>query len=231
MPNDYAVVDETALFNFQRTRNAFREQQVAACAALWSDVKSGRVPSYVLKEAIQPRTPSMMRHIQMNYPGILRISEAMTTSDFTFLSVDVFDRMTLARFRSYPSAWRQFVRVTSVSDMRSVRRDSVDGLDGRWPDIPEQTEITYGSLAEGAPLTYAPRKYGLAAKMSWEAVLNDDLNVFDTIPDRLGIGGAFDADVQRWRSQFRHLERRRHPLDCREQASGLCLRRLRGGGR
>lgn len=186
----FIPIDESALEGFQRNRRQFREAQVASAAALWADLMTGRVPLYYLQEALAPRTPALTRSIMVNYPGLIRVNEAMTTSDFPLLTGDVLDRMMLGKFRAWPSPWRRFVKVTNnLRDFRSVNRIKVDGLEGLWDAVPEMDEVKYGALSE-AEYTYKPKKYAKAAKISFEALMNDDLGAFEEIPDRLGVGGA-----------------------------------------
>ena len=188
MAEEYGLMDDGALQGFERQRSQARQGQVASAVALWGDLINGRAPSYFLQEALAPRTPAVCRAIEGNYPGIFR--EAMTRSDFPLLTGDVLDRMALGRYREFPSPWRSFFRVTqSLRDFRTVRRLKSDGLEGQWNAVPEQAEIEYGALTEGG-YTYAPSKYAKAAKISFEALMNDDLSQFQAIPDRLGRGGA-----------------------------------------
>ncbi|MDI9549463.1 MAG: Mu-like prophage major head subunit gpT family protein [Chloroflexota bacterium] len=185
---NFTPLGENELNGFERHQKA-REAQVASAASLWADLLGGRVPSYYLQEALMPRTPALMHAIEANYPGILRVSEAMTTSDFPYLTGDVLDRMMLARYREFPSPWRQFVKVATLRDFRTVSRFAADGLEGQWDAVAEQAEITYGDLSE-TRYQYAPQKYAKGAKISFEALMNDDLGAFEDIPDRLGRGGA-----------------------------------------
>ena len=186
----YTQLDEAGLAGFSQRRRQARDVQVASAAALLADLMSGRTPSYFLQEALAPQTPAVMRAIMTNYPGLIRVSEAMTTSDFPYLTGDVLDRMLLARYREFPAAWRQFAKVvTTLRDFRTVRRIAADGLEGQWGAIPEMDEVEYGANSETS-YTYAPAKYGKAAKLSFEAMMNDDLGAFEDIPNRLGRGGA-----------------------------------------
>lgn len=172
-----------------RPRGNGREAQISSAVALLADAKAGKIQPYILMEAIAPRTPALLRAIDANYPGIIRFGEAHTTSDFPLLTGDIIDRMLLARYREYPAAWRTFCKISTLNDFRSVRRLATDGLEGQWDDVAEQEEITYGDLAETG-YSYAPKKYARGAKISFEALLNDDLGAFDDIPSRLGRGGA-----------------------------------------
>ncbi len=186
----FTQIEESALVGFDLRRRQYREAQVASAATFVADLLTGRVPSYYLQEAMTLRTPALVRTIANNYPGLIRVSEAMTTSDFPGLTGDVLDRMMLARYREYPSPWRRFMKVSNnLRDFRAVDRFQADGLEGQWESIPEQGEVKYGSLSE-TNYTYAPKKYGKAAKISFEAIMNDDLGAFEDIPNRLGLGGA-----------------------------------------
>lgn len=183
----YDGLNEGGLAGFSKLQ-AERTSRVASAVALWGDLISGRAPSYFLQEALAPRTPVVCGAIERNYPGLFR--EGMTTSDFPLLTGDVLDRMMLARYREFPSPWRAFAKVNNnLRDFRTVRRIAADGLEGQWDAVPEQTEISYGALSETG-YTYAPSKYAKGAKISFEALMNDDLGAFTDIPDRLGRGGA-----------------------------------------
>lgn len=184
-----AVEDEgRELRGFTRQRGPQRALQVASATALWADLLSGRAPGYFLQEALSPRTPAVARAIDANYPGIFR--ESQTRSDFPLLTGDVLDRMMLARYREFPAPYRSFMKVTSnLRDFRSVRRIAVDGLEGTWPEQAEEEELAYESMSETG-YSYAPKKYARGTKISFEALMNDDLDAFMTAPDRLGRGGA-----------------------------------------
>lgn len=181
------TIQEADVNGFQR-RNPRRDAAVASAVALWADLIGGRVPSYFLQEALAPRTPAVAAAIARNYPGIFR--EGQTSSDFPYLTGDVLDRMMLARYREFPQGWRSYAKVvSSLRDFRTVRRIAMDGAEGQWDAIAEQAEVGYADLDE-ANYTYTPKKYGKAVKLSFEALMNDDLGAFDDIPNRLGRGGA-----------------------------------------
>ena len=102
---------------------------------------------------------------------------------------DVLDRMLLARFREVPQVWRSFTKVSRpLRDFRTVRRVAADGLEGQYQLITEDEGVKYAGMSETG-YTYAPDLYGLATKLSFRMIMNDDLDAFDSIPDRLGRGG------------------------------------------
>lgn len=177
------------LNGFSPVRNAQREAAVASAVALYADVKAGRVPSYLIQEAIAPRSPAVLRAMAVNYPGLVQVTETMTRSDFPLLMGDVIDRIMLARWADFPQAWRAFANVGSRRDFRVGRAIAVDGMEGAWPEQGEEEELEYGSLSE-AGYSYAVKKYSLGAKLSFELIMNDDLSAIETIPARLARGGV-----------------------------------------
>jgi len=182
--------DLTGYAKFQAQRNQQHLARVASAAMLWGDLLNGKVPSYYMHEAISPRTPAMIYALNNNYPGLFSVRESMTRSDFPLLTGDVLDRMTLGRYREFPSPWRSFCRVSNnLRDFRTVRRIAADGLEGTWSAQAEEAELEYASMDETG-YTYAPKKYAKGTKISFEAIMNDDLDVFSSAPDRLGRGGA-----------------------------------------
>lgn len=194
MPNELylpLVENELQGYSPMRQRGAGLAR-VAAAASFWADLMGGTIPAYLLREALSPRTPAIVRAINSNYPGIisLNLSETLTRSDFSNLTGTVLGRMTLARYREFPSPWRQFAKVTTLNDFRAVSRFPLNGLEGPWPVQKEDAELQYGTMSEGTPVSLTPAKYALGARLSFELIMNDDLNAFNTIPDRLGRGGA-----------------------------------------
>lgn len=184
----YDALQEDGLNGYSRFSNSAHSGRVGSAVALWGDLMTGRAPSYFLQEALSPRTPVVCQAIERNYPGLFR--ESMTRSDFPLLTGDVLDRMALARYREFPSAWRSFAKVVNtLRDFRTVRRLALDGAEGQWNDVPEQAEVDYVATSE-VGYSYAPKKYAKASKLSFEALMNDDLDQFTSIPDRLGRGGA-----------------------------------------
>ncbi len=170
--------------------NPLHEARVASAAELIADMRTGRAPAWALKEAIAPSHASTARAIESNYPGMMKISESYTTSDFPLLMGDVLDRMMLGRFREFPQGWRRYVRVSRpLRDFRTVRRLALNGGEGRYSEQVEGEGITYvTNLAEGG-YTYTPSLFSKGVRLSFRAIMNDDLDAFDTIPDRLGRGG------------------------------------------
>lgn len=112
------------------------------------------------------------------------LAEALTTSDFPYLLGGVFDRELLASYQQLPSVWKAFARRVTVRDFRA--KELIDLLGG---------QAILGSVGQGAE--YPARKtteakYSLTVgkrgarfPLTWEMVVNDDLDAFRDLPGRL----------------------------------------------
>lgn len=144
----------------QAQRNYTRDLTEAATFVM--QVQSGRRP---------------MHHLQ----------EAMSTSDFPILFADILDRQLLANYQELPTAWTDFARRGTVANFLRVKRFAVDGAEGVMPRVGELEEYRESALTETAD-EYSVYKYGRRLDLSWEAMVNDDLDAFRTAPERLARG-------------------------------------------
>lgn len=147
-----------------RVRNAQSSQKYyekfARAAELISDVYSGKLSGDVLKEA-------------------------MTISDFPLLFGDVLDRQLLANYLETPQTYRNFTKVSTVRDFRTVKRFTTSGSEGVLPIVNEQAEYPETSIGE-AKYSYAVKKYGRRVPFSWETMIDDDLDALKDVPARFG---------------------------------------------
>lgn len=171
-----------------------RVLRVAAAAELLADVMTGHAPSWALKEAIAPswRGQSDVA-LRNNYPELYpqtAVRETYSSSDFPFLLGDVLDRMMLANFNSMGHNWRAYCRVSRpLRDFRTVRRLAFNGAEGQYDKQVEGEPVKYSTTLDEDNYTYAPDIYSKGVKLTFRAIMNDDLDAFDTIPERLGKGG------------------------------------------
>lgn len=165
-------------------------QRVAAATEFMVEALTGKMPIWALKEAMRPTGPQAIQVIRGNYPELFTVHEAYTTSDFPYLLGDVLDRMMLMNFNSLGHNWRAYCGVSRpLNDFRTVRRLGFNGAEGQYQKITDQSPLQYSQTLDEDNYTYAPDIYGLGVKLSFRAIMNDDLGAFDTIPQRLGRGG------------------------------------------
>lgn len=125
------------------------------------------------------------RVLQGSRQAALDFQEAMTTSDFSFLFGDIIDRQMLAAYQQMPVQWASLARAGRVRDFRTVNRFTLDGGESVLDEVGEQSEYPAASLVDDA-YTYSVRKFGRRIPLSWETLINDDLDAFADIPRRLG---------------------------------------------
>ncbi len=136
------------------------KQKLAEAAKLIADVYTGRKPSY-------------------------RLQEAMTTSDFPYLFGDILDRQLLASYQETSPVFRNYCRIATVTDFRTVNRYTVDGAESVLAQVQQQEEYPESSLSEGR-YQYSVAKYGRRIPFAWENMINDDLDALKDVPARFG---------------------------------------------
>lgn len=145
------------------------------------------------RKSANPQYRAHLLEAQALYGRVLRgdnrarmdFVEAMSTSDFSFLFGDIIDRQMLAKYQSAPVQWDMVARRGRVRDFRTVKRFTLDGGEAVLTAVKQQGEYPAASLTDG-DYTYSVGKYGRRIPLDWETMLNDDLDAFRDIPDRLG---------------------------------------------
>jgi len=143
-----------------------------------------RTPKYVrqLREAAD-----FIGEVTDGSRPMYHLKEALSTSDFPVLFADILDRQLVGAYSELQPVWRAYIKSTTVPDFRLVERTSLDGAEGRLPEVDELEEYPEAQLQEARD-RYKVRKYGRRIDLSWEALVNDDLDAFRRSPDRLARG-------------------------------------------
>ncbi len=134
-----------------------------------------------------------LSHLVRLYQGTLEgdrratfaFQEAMSRSDFTHLFGDVIDRQLLAAYQTQPVQWPSYAKRGRVRDFRTVKRFTLDGGEAVLNKVKELAPYKQRAVTDGA-YEYAVEKYGDAISVSWEAMVNDDLDALADLPTRLG---------------------------------------------
>ena len=111
------------------------------------------------------------------------MQEAITTSDFPYLFGQVIDRQMLAMYQGKYADWKSYIKVGSVPDFNTVRREKLHGIDNELAIVAEKGEYL-ASTPTNCRYTYNVNKYGRQFDISWEAIVNDSLGAFNDIPRR-----------------------------------------------
>ena len=147
-----------------------------------ASARGSRDPQYLSKLA---EAATFLSEIYNGTRKIWQLQEALTTSDFPILFGDIIDRQILANYTEAPYSWRQYCRRAVVADFRTVRRMFINGAEGVLPTVGQQEEYPESAVVDGG-YSYQVKKYGRKLPISWESIVNDDLQALRDIPERFG---------------------------------------------
>ncbi|MCJ7669577.1 MAG: Mu-like prophage major head subunit gpT family protein [Dehalococcoidia bacterium] len=114
------------------------------------------------------------------------LREALTTSDFPYLFGDVLDRQVLAAYKAVDPVWKSFVRMGTVPRIYPQvggYRFGITGGDQYLAEVAEKGEYLASDRDERRFAMYV-KKYGRQFDISWEALINDDLEALQDTPER-----------------------------------------------
>lgn len=117
------------------------------------------------------------------------LREALTTSDFPYLFGDVLDRQVMARYRATPMTWKSIAKVTTRRDFRTAYTFKMTGGDTYLDEIPEKGEYPASDRDE-AKYEIQIKKYGRQFDISWESIVNDDINALGDTAARFADAAA-----------------------------------------
>jgi hypothetical protein len=182
----------------QRRVSEAHNRRVDNFARLFGAVMKGTEDPFLLKEALNPRHAFAMAEIDRKYPGVLRLSETMSVTDFgQYLTVDVLDRMLYGYWQMEQVPNRMLVKEEPLRDFRTVKRFEMDGAVTPFekqgsPGAPPP-ERAYTPVP---PITYAPDLYQGMMSVNWRAIVNDDLGIFNDLVERL----AYSWNLTVWKA-------------------------------
>lgn len=104
-----------------------------------------------------------------------------TTGNFPSLMLDAANKTLLAAYEEAPYTWNLWARqATSVEDFKTINRIRFS----ESPDlemVPEGKEYPEKSISDSRE-SYRVEKYGALFTVSWETVVNDDLDAISRVP-------------------------------------------------
>lgn len=169
-----------------REHNRLREARVLGAAEIWADFREGRLDPFYMRQAFNLTEAGAFNHLCRRYPMVFR--ETMTTSDFSALTADVLDRQLLGDYTEVPIPVMPLVKQATLNDFRNKKIFIFDGLETPFSPVAELQDLPLGDISQRTPILYTALKYEKGAKVSWEAVINDDLGIFRDLTARLARG-------------------------------------------
>jgi len=114
----------------------------------------------------------------------LELREALSTSDFGSLFGATLDRQLLAAYQAAPSVWQRFATRRVLKDFRPASFFDILGGQAILPEVGQLAEYENREV-DTAELTLRVAKRGARFSLSWETLVNDDLDAFRDLPQRL----------------------------------------------
>lgn len=117
-----------------------------------------------------------------------RLQEALTQSDFPLLFGAALDAKLLNAYQGIEPVWPKFAAKEIVPDFRAHTWLDLLGGQGALSLVPERAPYPRRNISEGTG-SFTIAKYGDTFGLSWEMFINDRLNAFRTLPDKLAVSG------------------------------------------
>lgn len=106
-----------------------------------------------------------------------------STSDFPIILGNTINRTLRTAYELAPKTFEPFTRSTTAKDFRPMTRVQLGDISA-FKKIVEGGEYKYATMGE-AKEAYAVAKYGEIIALTWESIVNDDLNAFSRIPQSI----------------------------------------------
>jgi phage head maturation protease len=106
-----------------------------------------------------------------------------TSSDFPIILGNTVNRTLRAEYELAERTFPQWARRASAKDFRTITRAQLGDF-SNLSQVNEGGEYEYGTLGEGSE-AYRVFKYGKIIAISWEMIINDDLDAFGRIPQKI----------------------------------------------
>lgn len=122
-----------------------------------------------------------------------RLAEALSTPDFPYLLGGVIDRELLREYNQISPVWQRFAMRTTVRDFRA--KNLIDLLGGRavLDEVKPGAEYKARTPSE-SKYELSVGKRGARFVLNWETLVNDDLDAFGTLPNRLADAARVTED-------------------------------------
>lgn len=118
----------------------------------------------------------------------IAVKALQSTSDFPAILGSVVTRSLRSGYEAVPRSFLPFSRQTTLPDFKEISRVQLGGAPS-LKKVVEGGEYTEGSIGEGAE-KYRVHKYGRIVSLTWETIVNDDLDALSRIPFAFGASAA-----------------------------------------
>lgn len=122
------------------------------------------------------------------------VMETMTRSDFPLLLGAAYGRELIQEYNGITPVWQSFARRSVVPDFRPKKLTELLGGRAGLDKVAEAAEYKARALSE-AEYEFTVDKYGARIPLTWEMLINDDLDAFSDLPTRLATAARETEDI------------------------------------
>lgn len=127
-------------------------------------------------------------------PAEIAVKALHSTSDFPAILENVVTKSLRDAYVSAPRTFLPWTTRATLPDFKEVSRAQLGGAPS-LQRVVEGGEYTFGTIGDGAE-KYRVQKYGRIVAITWETVVNDDLNAFTRLPAMFGRSAAdLESDI------------------------------------
>lgn len=124
----------------------------------------------------------------------IAVRALQTTSDFPSILENVITKTLRKGYESAGRTFKAYSRQATLPDFKQISRAQIGGAPS-LKRVLEGAEYEHGTIGDGAE-KYAVQKYGRIVAISWETVINDDLDALSRIPQAFGASAAeLESDI------------------------------------
>lgn len=122
---------------------------------------------------------------RMRYQNIVRTDAYHTTGSFANILLDAVNKTLVDGYEEATFTWNMWARQgSSVSDLKDIHRV-------RYSEFPDPEDVPEGHVYKDKSTsdqkeTYAASKKGALFTISWESIVDDDLDAFSRVPAMMG---------------------------------------------
>ena len=118
----------------------------------------------------------------------IAIQALQTTNDFPNILENVVTKSLRAGYAGAARTFVPYSRQATLPDFKQISRAQLGGAPN-LKRVLEGAEYEHGTIGDGAE-KYAVQKYGRIVAISWETIINDDLDALSRIPQAFGASAA-----------------------------------------
>lgn len=124
----------------------------------------------------------------------IAVRAMQSTSDFPNILENIVTKTLRRGYESSPRTFTPFSRQATLPNFKQVSRSQLSGAPN-LKRVLEGAEYEFGTMDDGAE-KYSVQKYGRIVAITWETVINDDLDALTRIPFAFGASAAdLECDI------------------------------------